>query len=243
MVRYPLIGVVVQARMGSTRLPGKVLMPIGSRPLLDHILRRIERLEHPARVVIATSTALRDDSVARFGRDNGVEVYRGSEKDVLGRYRHCAMAFSFDHVVRLTGDNPFVDVDELDRLIALHLRHHADYSSSLGSLPEGVGAEIFTSAALQTSHTHGREEHHREHVNEYILEHPERFRIMDLTVPVIKQRPDIRLTVDTPEDFRRACRIADACGGSSVGTVEAIAMVAPKDWRLPKPVPGEVQGT
>lgn len=224
MAGHPLIGIVIQARMGSTRLPGKVLMPIGGRPLLAHILSRLTRLKHPVQTVVATSSDPRDDAVAVFAQENGVHVFRGSEPDVLDRYYRCALQFHFDHIVRLTGDNPFVDVAELDRLIERHLRNRADYSSSIGSLPEGVGTEIFTFAALETSHARGHKHHHREHVNEYILENPTFFRIVDLAVPQKKNRPDVRLTVDTPDDYDRVCRIAAACGDSGVDTTAAITL-------------------
>ena len=135
--------------MGSTRLPGKILKPIAGRPLLDHILGRLSALCHPARVVIATSDAKPDDTVAAFCAERGVDCFRGSEQDVLARYRECARERGFDQVVRLTGDNPFIDIGELDRLVELHLSGGHCYSDSFEQLPVGVGAEIFTLAALE----------------------------------------------------------------------------------------------
>lgn len=223
MERHPLIGIVIQARMGSTRLPGKVLMPIGDRPLLAHILERLSALAHPVQIVVATSSAAWDDAIAVFGKRCDVQIFRGSEDDVLDRYYQCAVSFCFAHIVRLTGDNPFVDVEELDRLIHWHLQCGADYTSSIGRLPEGVGAEIFSFTALQICHLYGRKPHHREHVNEFVLEHPNRFRTAVLTTPDEKNRPDIRLTVDTPADYRRACRLVDTIAPGRIKTVAAIA--------------------
>ena len=224
MARHPLIGVVIQARMGSTRLPGKVLLSIGNRPLLGHIQIRLSRLRTPVQVVIATSTASRDDAVAAYCRQFGVSCFRGDENDVLDRYYQCAVHYRFEHVVRLTGDNPFVDAEELDRLIDLHLHSGVDYTSSIEHLPVGAGAEIFTFSALQQCFISGKKAHHREHVNEYILENTDLFMTGKLTVPVGKRRPDVRLTVDTLEDYRWACRIVDHLPDDSIRTTDAIAI-------------------
>jgi spore coat polysaccharide biosynthesis protein SpsF len=234
MAGHPLIGIVIQARMGSTRLPGKVLMPIGGRSLLTNILMRLTRLEQPVKTVIATSNDSRDDTIAAYGKQHGIAVFRGSEADVLGRYYQCASSFGFNHIVRLTGDNPFVDVEELDRLIRQHLGSKSDYTSSINNLPEGIGAEVFTFAALAASHTHGHAHHHREHVNEYILENPNCFRIAHLAVSKTNKRPDIRLTVDTPDDYHRACRIANAAFDPFFGVSEAIAIVDEIGFPLPE---------
>lgn len=216
------IGVVLQARMGSSRLPGKVLMPIGGEPLLAHIFDRMTLLRHPVGFILATSDLSRDDMVEAFCREHGVECFRGSEQDVLERYYVCAARHGFDHIIRLTGDNPFVDVEELDRLIDLHLGTRADYSHSFDTLPVGCGAEIFTFEALEKSYLLGTKTNHREHVNEYIQENPNLFRIASLDVPPGKNRPDLRLTVDTDEDYHRACHIAKMCCGECVTTERAV---------------------
>jgi spore coat polysaccharide biosynthesis protein SpsF len=216
------LGVVIQARMCSTRLPGKILQPIGDRPLLDHILGRLDGLQHAARIVIATSDRLEDGVVLAFCAERGVECFRGSEHDVLARYYECARQRGFTQVVRLTGDNPFTDVDELNRLIEFHLAGSYDFSSSFEDLPVGVGAEIFTFAALERSFHEGHSPHHREHVDEYILENRDRFRIGRLGVPAWKRHPEVRLTVDTAEDLRRAQFVAEHAAGPWATTEDAI---------------------
>jgi spore coat polysaccharide biosynthesis protein SpsF len=114
-------------------------------------------------------------------------------------------------------------MEELDRLIDLHLRDGNDYTHSFGVLPIGVGAEIFTRQALERSHVEGHASNHREHVNEYVQEHPELFRIGSLTVSPEKNRPDLSLTVDTERDYAHACRLASHASGTWLTTVEAIA--------------------
>jgi spore coat polysaccharide biosynthesis protein SpsF len=209
--------------MGSTRLPGKVMLPIAGRPLLDHVVGRLGSLRHDFAVVVATSTERRDDEIAEHCRRAGVNCFRGSEQDVLARYVACARSKRFDHVIRLTADNPFTDIEELDRLIEKHLREGNDYTHSFGVMPVGVGAEIFTHEALERSARDGHAANHREHVNEYIQENPHLFRIGRLDVPAAKHRPDLTLTVDTDADYERACRIAESAAGLWISTAEAIA--------------------
>jgi spore coat polysaccharide biosynthesis protein SpsF len=210
--------------MGSTRLPGKVLRPIGGVPLLEYIVRRLDRLRHAASVVIATTTLSMDDEIELHARRLGVRSYRGSECNVLERYCLCARENRFSQIVRLTADNPFTDIEELDRLVELHFGGANDFSHSFRSLPVGVGAEVFTFDALERSFASAREPHHLEHVDEYMLEHPELFRTATLEVSGPKNRPDVRLTVDTEEDYRRASVIAERACGPYVGTEEAIRL-------------------
>ena len=218
------VGVIIQARMGSTRLPGKVLKPIAGKVLLDHVLGRLSLLACPIKVVVATSDLPQDDAIVLHCQSRGVAVYRGSEPDVLDRYYQCACENGFAHVVRLTADNPFTDMEELQRLIEQHLTQHNDYTHSFDSMPLGVGAEIFTFAALEKSVQEGHAPNHREHVNEYIQEHPEVFRVGVLELPEAKRRPDLRLTVDTEDDYQRACAIAEYAPDRWVGTEEAIQL-------------------
>lgn len=218
------LGIILQVRMGSTRLPGKILMPIGNKALLDHILYRLNRLRHSATTVIATSETSKDDIIESFCIERAVACYRGSEANVLDRYYQCATAYGFRHIIRLTGDNPFLDIDELDNLIDLHLASGTDYANSFASLPMGVGTEIFTFEALERSWREGKSPHHLEHVNEYILENPQIFKTALLSVAADKNRPDIRLTVDTMEDYKQACYIAEKGQVDYITTKQAIEL-------------------
>ena len=134
--------------MGSSRLPGKVLMPIGDMPLLAHVVRRLSAMRHTATVVVATTTVAGDEAIAHWCEREGVPCFRGSESDVLERYLQCAQQYELDPIVRLTADNPFTDVAELDRLIDQHLAEGNDFTHSFAALPVGVGAEVFSFAAL-----------------------------------------------------------------------------------------------
>jgi len=218
------IGIVIQARMGSSRLPGKVLKQVGDKKLLEHILFRLKKLRHEAVIIVATSLLEKDSEIEQFCQANNVKYFRGSESNVLERYYLCAQKNNFDHIVRLTGDNPFIDIEELDNLISLHLDSCADYSRSFAVLPKGVGAEIFTFDALEKSHMHGTLENHKEHVNEYIEENETLFKISELQVIKDKMRPEISLTVDTEDDYQKACYIFGKSTSDYITTQEAIEL-------------------
>lgn len=196
------VGIVIQARMGSTRLPGKVLKPLAGKPMLARIIHRLQLCKNASLVIVATSDLAQDDPVAELSEGEGALVFRGSEVDVLDRYYQCAKHFRLDHIVRATGDNPFVDPEEGDRLIAYHLENGFDYSSSFdGGLPVGIGLEIMLFDALEKSWRDGQEAHHREHVNEYILENRNSFSMSSFQSPPEKSAPELSFTIDTDEQF------------------------------------------
>jgi spore coat polysaccharide biosynthesis protein SpsF len=196
---------IIQARMGSTRLPGKILKPLAGRPSLAWIVERCRVVESVAEVIVATTDRPTDDPVAALAKEHGWRLFRGSEPDVLDRYYRAALESGARHVVRVTADCPLLCVSEGDRTIRHHLAVHADYTHNVtvwgSGLPIGCGLEVFTMVALEASWREGHEPHHREHVNEFIYEHPERFRIECVQAPLHLQRPSFRLTVDTPEDL------------------------------------------
>ncbi len=218
------IGIIIPARMGSTRLPGKVLNKIGNKNLLEHILYRLNNLKHSVQIVIATSTLEKDNKISKFCLANSVTCFRGSENNVLERYYSCAKENKFDHIIRLTGDNPFIDIEELDELIDLHVRSKSGYSRSFAVLPKGVGSEIFTFKSLEQSFKYGDKENHKEHVNEYIEENEDKFKISELKIDGEKNRPDINLTVDTPDDYTKACFIVENSKDEYITTQEAIEL-------------------
>lgn len=224
------IGIILQARMGSSRLPGKVLKKIGNRTLLGHIIFRLGFLKTPVKLVIATSNLEKDNIIEEFCKLEKVECFQGSELNVLERYYICAKKYNFNHIVRMTGDNPFPDIEELDNLLDLHLNSKADYSDSFSSLPIGVGAEVFTFHALEKSFIEGKEPKHLEHVNEYIIDYPNKFKIKNLKVKETKNFPEVRLTVDNLNDYNKACFIFENSNSEFVTTENAIELS--KEWQF-----------
>jgi len=192
---------VVQARVSSTRLPGKVLMPILGQPML---LRQIERVRRAAtldRIVVATSTEPGDDRIEHVCYDAGVEVFRGSLDDVLDRFYRAACAYGPEHVVRLTADCPLADPRVIDAVVALHLEGGYDYTSNVAppTFPDGLDVEVMRLDVLEEAWREAKAPFHREHVTQYILAHPERFRLGLL----VRERDlsGLRWTVDEPADF------------------------------------------
>lgn len=221
-----MTGIVLQARMGSTRLPGKVLKELSGRSMLSHIIERLKAVRDSDVLIVATSTNEADGAIEEFCSREDIICFRGGESDVLDRYYRAAIKFKLSDIVRATADNPFVDPAEIDRLIGLHKKTGADYTHSFGALPIGVGAECFAFAALERSWKEGRKPNHREHVNEYIQENPALFHVEALQIPPEKCAPGLRLTVDTPEDFRRADAIYAKLyrPGKIIETIEVVRL-------------------
>jgi spore coat polysaccharide biosynthesis protein SpsF len=201
-------GVVLQARMGSTRLPGKVLAKMGRRTLLEHCVRRLEHSRFP--VVVATTELEEDDTVDRAARALGVEVYRGPVEDVLTRVIDTANAFGFTEVIRATADNPFVDMDAARRASVARQRGAADHTIECG-LPIGAAVEAVTLEALVRARALVTDPYDREHVTSLVRRDP-RFRALRAVAPGFVRRGGLRLTVDTPDDLAVAREIYNELG-------------------------------
>ncbi len=220
-----MVGVIIQARMGSTRLPGKVLKPIGDKTLLEHILYRFSHAKRDdLKIIVATSVQPENDKIEALCEKLGIACFRGSEDNVLERYTFCARKYDLDLIVRMTADDPFVDVDELLRMLSEREKIGADFAICCDDLPLGVGMEVFTRDALEKTYRESTMPHHFEHVDEYMLENPQLFRTLRMPVTGAKNRPDVRLTVDTQEDYERACYIVTHAASDPVTTEEAIRL-------------------
>lgn len=198
---------VVQARMTSTRLPGKVLMPIAGRPMLSWQLERMRGAARVDRIVIATTTNATDDPIVAWCEEQGCDVTRGSETDVLSRYAQAAAMYGAGTVVRLTSDCPLIDPALIDEAVDRFGAAGCDYLSNmlLPSFPYGLAVEVMAAQALAAAQAEARDPQEREHVTPFIYWRPERFRLESLTTS-----PDLsghRWTVDTPQDFELVSRI------------------------------------
>jgi len=194
---------VIQARMGSTRLPGKVLKPIAGQPLLWHIVHRLKRSQFIEDIAIATSTNARDDAIVEWGRDNAVTVVRGPEDDVLARFARAAEVMDADVIVRVSSDAPFIDASFIDHLIASLLEQDADYvllEEDAVTAHEGV--DPFTRRALDRLMMDAPDDPAaREHVTGYFKLHPDFVRIARAPAYPALAREAGRLTIDTPDDL------------------------------------------
>jgi spore coat polysaccharide biosynthesis protein SpsF len=194
---------IIQARMGSERLPGKVLMDIAGKPMLEHVITRLRQAQRIDEIIVATSLKPADDSITRFCEEKGVAVYRGSELDVLDRYYQAASLYQPDIVIRVTADCPLVDFEGIDVLINELQENALDYVAydSL-RIPRGLTGEVFTFDLLKRTYQNADQPYEREHVTIYMYEHPEDFIIRSAEPPHWLKRPEFRLTVDTPEDLK-----------------------------------------
>lgn len=197
----PRVVGILQARTGSTRLPGKVLMPLESTPMLEREIERVRRAQRIDTLVIATSDAAQDDPIAMLADRLGVVCFRGSEKDVLDRYYHAAESVGADIVIRITGDCPLHDPAVIDEVVE-HFRASAcDYCSGPTNYPEGLDTEVFTFTALKESWEKARLPSEREHVTAYIRNHPELFRIAPAWTSGEGDASAMHWSVDTEADF------------------------------------------
>lgn len=199
---------VVQARMGSTRLPGKVLMPLAGIPVLTHVLSRVQASTRISSVILATTLSAGDDPVAELAVHNGVEIYRGSENDVLDRYYQAVLPHQPDHIVRITADCPLMDPEIIDTVIDRHLAERAEYTSNifLPTFPDGEDVEVFSFDALQRAWREARLPSEREHVTPY-LRVPGRFRTASVTLAPPANK---RWTLDEPSDYEFISGVYDA---------------------------------
>ena len=194
-------GIVLLARMASTRLPGKALLPIGGRTLIEHCLQRLIA-SGVGRVVLATTTRPDDDVLATIARGYGALVTRGDADDVLGRTWQAAQEFELDVILRATGDNPAVDIQTPGRVVAALRDSGADYAIEEG-LPYGTAVEGFTAAALEYAAGAATDPYDREHVTSFIRRRTDLFRIALPAAPAPLRRPSLRLSVDTSDDLDR----------------------------------------
>jgi len=201
--KAPLIVAIVQARMGSTRLPGKVLKPIAGKPLLWHVVHRLRRCRTLDDIVIATSTHLRDDAIESFCREEEVDCVRGPEDNVLARFALAAEQTSADIIVRVSSDAPFLDPQFIDHLVHALIQQGGDYVMvEPGKACAHAGVDPFSRRALDRLVSEAADDPvAREHVSGYFKAHPEFVRIVHAAPDPRLAHDGARLTVDTPDDF------------------------------------------
>ena len=196
-----MIGCIIQARMGSSRLPGKVLMNSGNgMPLLYYVINQLRHCSKVKNLVIATTTNHEDDEIEKFADNNSVNVFRGKEKDVLDRYFQCAKKYSFSTIVRITADCPLIDPQIVDKVIEQFFSGNYDFATNTltRTFPIGTDVEVFSFSALKRTWESAQLPSEREHVTPY-LRNERNFKIIN--VQNDKNISSLRLTVDRIEDF------------------------------------------
>lgn len=204
-----MILAILQARMSSTRLPGKVLRPILGRPMLSYQINRVKQSKLIDKFVLATSDDASDIPLLELGKKLGIDVFQGSLDDVLSRFYYCAKKYHATHIVRLTGDCPLSDAAIIDQVITQHLAENADYSSNChpATFADGFDVEVMTFNALELAYQQAKTQTMREHVTLYLAHHDH---IKQSNLATEPDTSHYRVTVDCQDDFNVVTSIFSA---------------------------------
>lgn len=209
MVQYTTAG-IIQARMSSTRLPGKVMLPLGDCFDLEHVIHRVKNATQIDEVVVATSMKQADDIIAWCTNRTDATVFRGDEANVLDRMYRAATAVDAAEIVRITADCPLVDPAVIDRVVTRRREVSADYSANIlkRTFPRGLDVEAFSAESFDEVQAHATEPAHLEHVTQYYRDNPEVFDLVNVTSDEVfdedwlRNRTDLRLTLDEADDYK-----------------------------------------
>lgn len=193
----------IEARMTSSRLPGKVLLPALGRPMLEHLTSRLKAVPSLDEIVLATTVNAKDDVLVDFAEKDGIKVFRGSEEDVMARVIGAAESVQADVVVEITGDCPIIDPDLVEQTIRVFKRNKAVYAANsfISSYPDGMDTQVITLEALKKSFSMTNDSLDREHVSRHIVNNPELFPHVYLIAPPSLHWPGLGLTLDEPADY------------------------------------------
>ena len=198
------ISAIIQARMGSTRLPGKVLTHILQKPVIWHIIERLKFSKLINQIVLAIPNTPENDMLEQFAREHSIACYRGSEQEVLNRVYFAAKDQGSDVIVEIPADKPLIDPGIIDEAISAHVSSGADYTDTsypARVLPLGLDVAVFNFNALEVAYQKAQDPYHRENVTSYFYENPNMFKLNSIKIPEHLKKPEMRLTLDTKEDL------------------------------------------
>ena len=232
------VGAIIQARVSSRRLPGKVLkeLPYNSGiTVLSQVIRRLKRCKTLNDIIVAMTTEKEDDELVRIVQGEGVKYFRGSKEDVLSRFYGACRENGLEIVVRVTSDCPCIDSGIVDFVVERHLSTNTDFTSNIlmRAFPHGMDVEVMSFETLEKAHLGARQTFEREHVCPYIYKsHPQRFKISSVEAPERLSAPEIRVTLDTEEDYTLLCAVFDYLYTKNefFGVEEIIQLFCDKPW-------------
>jgi spore coat polysaccharide biosynthesis protein SpsF len=200
---------IIQARINSTRLPGKVFLPLAGKSAIEHVIMRVKKSEKVSEVVVATSVNKCDSKIVEFCGGMGIRVFRGSEEDVLDRFYRASGPLKTGHVVRVTADCPAIDPKVIDNIIVKHLEKGVDYTSNTiePTYPDGEDVEVFKVDALEEAWKNAKLSSEREHVTPYITKNPQIFKLLNVTYKTDLSKK--RWTLDEERDYMFLGKIFD----------------------------------
>lgn len=202
-----MISAIIQARVGSTRLPNKVFAEIEGKPLLWHVVNRLRKSKYLDSIIIATTTNFKDEIIEDWARENGIQCFRGSENNVLKRYYDAAKKYDANVIVRITADDPFKDYRVMDQVIEKYLSENADFACNNNppTFPEGLDIEVFSIEAITKAYNNAESSFEKEHVTQYFYKNP-----VDFKISVVSNTDDLsylRWTIDEEKDLEMARRV------------------------------------
>ena len=226
---------ILQARTGSSRLPGKVLLPALGKPMLHHLVSRLRAVPSLTAIVLATTTNATDDPLVEFAAGEGIGCYRGSELDVMARVIGAGESGGADVLVEITGDCPIIDPEIVEQTIRMFLANDAAYVSNAHrrSYPDGMDTQVFRLDTLRQSAAMTDAPLDREHVSLHMRNHPDLFRHVHLVAPPEMHWPQLGLTLDEPADYLLLTRIIEHFGGGHplFGCLDTIRLLrARPEW-------------
>lgn len=231
-----MTGAIIQARTTSTRLPEKVLreLPFGSGiTVLEQVIRRLKRSQSVKKIIVATTENKEDDVIVKIAKKEKVAYFRGSENDVLSRYYHAAKEHALVTIVRITGDCPCIDPSVVDGLIKAHEQSNKDYTTNClkRTYPHGLDAEVFSFVALETAFGEASKDFEKEHVTP-LMYGSGKFNIQNIEAPDEYNRPGIRITLDTREDYIALCAVYDFLYSVNpfFGTKDIVGLFNARPW-------------
>jgi spore coat polysaccharide biosynthesis protein SpsF len=207
----------IEARMTSSRLPGKVLLPVLGEPILMHLVRRLRAVPSIDAIVIATTINASDDPIVELAKEAGVLCFRGSEDDVLARVIGAGELAHAEILVEITGDCPIIDPDLIEQTIQMFFNHSVEYVSNsvIRSYPDGMDTQVMSFEALKSSALMTIDPLDREHVSRFIWKHPETFSCVHLVAPPSLHWPELGLTLDEESDYQLLMKIIEALAPSN----------------------------
>lgn len=226
---------VVEARMTSSRLPGKVLLPAAGKPMLGHLVGRLQRVPSVDEIVLATTVNDTDEPLVEFARHSGVTCFRGSEHDVMARVLGAGDATNADIIVNITGDCPLIDPVLTEQTVSMFLHNRCDYATNghVRTFPGGYAVQVYRLETLRRSASMTTDPLDHEHVTLHMRKHPEIFRHVYLVAPIDQHWPEIDLSLDEKADYQLLKRIFEHFGDADpyFGCREAVALLkANPDW-------------
>lgn len=231
------IVLTIEARMTSSRLPGKVALPaLKNQTMLGHMIQRLKRVPSVDQIVVATTTNSSDDLLQSIAEGEGVTCFRGSEDDVMGRVIGAAKSAGAELLVETTGDCPIIDSSIVEQTIRMFLHHDVDYVSNafVRSFPDGMDCQVYRLATLEKSYSMTNSKIDREHVTRHILANPDLFERVQLVAPPDLWWPELGLTLDEPKDYELIKRIVDYFGednpAASCGEILHVLRAVHPEW-------------